>query len=165
MSDNTIEKGSNSFTANGKKYIISDKISVQRWKAYEKLVPRLTFGLSFEEIFKNLEKAYAALNKQQFANSAVIIHNVMNGISSIDDEKKVSPALMMCALIINREDENTAEYNEPALREKIKDWEMEGLNMMDFLELALNATQGFRETYKRYTLLQEAMETSTKSSH
>ena len=57
-----------SFIANGKKYIISNSISVERYKEYEKLEPKLTYGVGFEELFRNVKKAYEAVNQQKFAD-------------------------------------------------------------------------------------------------
>lgn len=150
----SIPAGVREFQANGKRYIIMDKITVLRYKEYEKLVPRLTFGLDFNEMYKNLEKMYAALNKQQFANSAVICHNMMNGISNVNDPNRVHPAMMMAALVINREDENPGSYDETLMMDKINDWTVEGFDMMSFFELSLNSIQGFRETLVKYTQAQ-----------
>lgn len=146
----SIKAADGSFMANGNKYFIMDKITPNRYKEYEKLVPRLTFGLDFNEIFKNLQKAYDALNKQKFADSSVIIHNMMSGISSVNDEKRVHPALMMAALVINREGEDPSKYDENLMMQKIQDWTEEGLDMMSFFEMSLNAIQGFRETLVKY---------------
>jgi hypothetical protein len=150
----SIEKKQREFMANGHKYIVMDKISIARFKEYEKLVPRLSFGLSFKEIFDKLNKLYTALNKQQFANAAVLCHNMMNGINAVDDNKRVNPALMMAALVINRVDEDPTTYNEELMFDKIADWQTEGYNMMDFFELSLNSIQGFRETLLKYTQAQ-----------
>lgn len=138
------------FTANGKKFVISDKLSIRRWKEYEKLGPRLTYGVDFESMNKQHTKAWEALNKQKFADASVIIHNLMNGIKDVNDDKRVHPCLLMCALLINYEGENAAEYDEKLQHEKIKDWEAEGLSIADFFHFALNAIQGFRETYISY---------------
>lgn len=150
----SIKATDGSFMANGRKYFILDKITPTRYKEYEKLVPRLTFGLDFNEIFKNLQKAYDALNRQKFADSSVIIHNMMSGIAGVNDEKRVHPALMMAALIINREGEDPAKFDENMMLEKIQDWTVEGLDMMSFFEMSLNAIQGFRETLIKYTQAQ-----------
>lgn len=151
MEIKTIDSKTKSFVANGKTYTVSDKISVDRFKQYEKLVPLLTFGLGFEQIFSNLKTAYEALNKQKNADAAVIIHNVMNGISSVEDSKRAHPALLMASLVINREDEDAREYNEEIALDKISDWQKEGLDMMGFFDLSLSSIQGFRETLIKYT--------------
>lgn len=139
------------FMANGRKYIISNKISIRRYAEYQKLIPGLTFGLGFDEIFKNLKQAYNHLNKQNFADSAVILHNVMNGISNVEETARIHPALKMAALFINREDEDLKLVDEELIKQKIEDWTEEGYNISDFFTLSLNSIEGFREAFQEYT--------------
>ena len=136
--------------ANGRKYRVSEMISVDRFKQYEKLEPKLTYGVTFEEMFKNIKKAYQAVNEQRFADSAVILHNIMAGIQDVENEQRVHPALIMCALVINFEGEDSTIYDEAVILGKIDDWQKEGLNMLDFFMLALSSIKGFRETYLQY---------------
>jgi len=138
------------FMANGKKYIISNAISVERFKEYEKLEPKLTFGVGFEEMFSNVKKAYEYVNQQRFADSAVILHNIMSGIKDVEDSKRIHPALAMCALVINVEGEESARYSQEMVMNKIDDWTAEGLDMVDFFILALKSIRGFRETYLKF---------------
>ena len=68
----------NSFEANGHKYHVSKKISIPRWREYEKLEPRLTYGIDFNSMFKQIRLAYDALNSKEgkVADAAVILHNL-----------------------------------------------------------------------------------------
>lgn len=150
------------FMANGRKYYMSEKISVRRFREYEKLVPLLTYGMGFNEIFSALKKAYAAANEKRFADVAVMLHNIMSGIKDADDEKRFHPALLVCALVINREGEDPGAYDESVQIEKIEDWQKEGLNMLDFFTLALTSINGFRETYLQY-IAQQAKDLIEKS--
>jgi hypothetical protein len=138
------------FKANGKTYFIADKISVNRWKQYEKLMPRLTYGIDFDSIQKSLLRAYGALNEKKFADAAVILHNLMSGIKDANDDKRIHPALLMAALLINAEGEDAGIYDEQTQLNKIKDWEKEGLDILGFFAFALNTINGFRETYLLY---------------
>lgn len=138
------------FMANGRKYKMIDKLAIERWIQYEKLQPRITFGVGFEELFSNLGKAYAALDKQKFADAAVIIHNTMNGIKNFNDERRAHPALLMAGLFIVREDEDVTKYDEVLMLEKIEDWQKEGLNMLDFFHLSRSAIRGFNQTLIKY---------------
>lgn len=138
------------FMANGHKYIISDKISIRRYAEYQKLQPKLTYGLGFDEIFKALKSAYTALNTKEgkVADAAVILHNIMNGVSKVEESSRVHPALKMAALFINREGEDLKVYDEELMNKKIEDWTEEGFNISDFFTLSLNSISGFREAYK-----------------
>ena len=148
-----LDKKQKSFMANGRKYIVMDRISIVRFKQYEKLVPQLTMGITFNEMFASLKKAYGFLNSKdpKPLDAGIILHNIMNSITASNDEKRFSPALMMAALIINREDEDPGKYDEQLMLDKIADWQAEGYDMLDFFELSLNAIQGFRETLIKYT--------------
>lgn len=138
------------FMANGKKYIISNSISTERYKEYEKLEPKLTYGVGFEELFRNVKKAYELVNQQKFADSAVVLHNIMAGIKEVEDPKRIHPALTMCALVINLEGEESARYSKEMVASKVEDWTAEGLDMIDFFILALKSIKGFRLTYLEY---------------
>lgn len=151
----TIDLTTKSFEANGHKYYISDKVSFARWTEYEKISPKLTYGVDFDSMYKSHGKAYAALNEKRFADAAVIMHNLMSGIKDANDDSRVHPALEICALIINREGEDMAEYNKAFQLEKINDWQTEGFDILSFFALALRSISGFRETYLEY-LKQEA---------
>ena len=142
----------NSFEANGHKYHVSKKISIPRWREYEKLEPRLTYGVDFESMFKQLRTAYDALNNKEgkIADAAVILHNLMSGIKDIENEKREHPALLMCALVINREGEDAGTFNEQLQLEKIEDWRKEGFDVLPFFTFALFSIQGFKETYVQY---------------
>jgi hypothetical protein len=128
-----------------------DRITPERWKEYEKLVPVLTFGLSFDQMFQNLTKLWEHLNKQKFGDASVICHNMMKGIADANDPKRVHPSLMMAALVINREGEDVRVYDEQLMREKIADWTAEGLNMLGFIALSQASIHGFKETLIKYT--------------
>lgn len=150
----SIDLKERAFMANGNKYYIAEKISIDRWKEYEKLVPRLTYGVGFNEMQAALVKAYNALNKQQFADASVIIHNIMNGIKDADNPERVPPGLMMCALVMNKEGEDVGKFDENIMLDKILDWRLEGLDILSFFGWALNCITGFRDTYLLYTQAQ-----------
>lgn len=147
----TITPEMKEFTANGRKYLIQEKITPERYKEYEKLVPKLTFGLSFQEVYAGLMKAYDHCNKQRFLDCGITLHNLMNGIKNIDDENRVHPAMMMAALFILRDDEDPTKYEEKLMLDKIADWQAEGFDMWSFFRLSLSSIRGFRETLIRYT--------------
>lgn len=158
----TLKPTDKSFIANGKKYFITDKISIARWKEYEKLMPRITYGVGFEEMFKSHSKLYALLNQQKFADSAVIVHNLMNGIKEINDETRVHPSLLMCALLINREGEDAGAYSKEIQLEKIDDWQKEGMDILSFFAFALQSINGLKKTYLEY-IANQAQETLTEN--
>lgn len=144
------------FIANGKKYYISDKICIARWKEYEKLSPRLTYGIGFDEMQKSLTKAFSLLNKPnpEPLNAGIVIHNVLNGVKDANDDSRIHPSLLMCALIINREGEDVGVFDKQIQMDKINDWETEGLDILSFFAFALRSINGFRETYLSFIQVQ-----------
>lgn len=158
MEVKTLDLKTKEFLANGRKYIISDKISIERYMEYQKLSPLLTFGTNFQELFQQLKKAYAHLNSQKFADSAVIIHNLLSSVASVEQTERIHPALKMAALFINREDEDFSVYNEQLTADKIADWTKEGFNISDFFTLALSSISGFSQAYQEYTKKEQAEE-------
>lgn len=150
------------FTANGKEYIVSDKISINRYIEYQKLQPLLTFGTNFEEMFKQLKNAYNNLNKQNFADSAVIIHNILNNVSKVEESSRVHPALKMAAMFINTKEEDISVYDEEITKQKIEDWAKEGYSVSDFFTLSLNSISGFRQAFQEYTEKRNEMGTMSK---
>lgn len=145
-----INVSENYFTANGNKYFITDKISIARYREYEKLVPEITFGMGFEELFNGLKKLYQSLESNKRNDAVVTCHNIMNGIADFKNPSRIMPALMVCALIIIGENEDAGIYDKQTQLNKIKDWEAEGLSISDFFTLAVNGIRGFNSTLSEY---------------
>jgi len=153
MTQTTVKKLDYKLTkwqANGVNYTVLPSIPLARYIAFQKLTPRLTFGTTFPEMFKNLAKAYEALNNRKFADSAVLIHNMMNGIRDVENENRHEAALMICAIFIVRDNEDITTIDEQLMKEKIKDWELEGFEINGFFNLALITIEGFRQTFVEY---------------
>lgn len=148
----TLDLKSRTFTANGNKYTILDTMPLSRWRIFNKLQPRLTFGCDFKSLFENLNKAYRYLDtpKPQPASSAIVIHNIMNGLNDVADDSREEPALLICALFIVRDGEDVGAYDEAACIEKIRDWEKEGYDANGFFHLALISIPAFRTTFEEF---------------
>jgi len=143
---------SKNFTANGQEYIILNEVPLSRYIEYQKEVPKLTYGVTFPEMFKNLKTAFDLLNKMKFAESSVVIHNIMNGIAEVENENRHDAALRICTLFIVRKDENLGEYDKSLSEAKIKDWSAEGYGIIGFFHLALISIEGFRQTFSEFIL-------------
>jgi hypothetical protein len=71
-----------------------------------------------------------------------MIVNLRDGIvDKIEDRSH--PALLLCSLFIVTKDEDLTKWDKQDAEEKIKDWETEGIAMMDFFRLAANLVTGF----------------------
>jgi len=118
---------------------------------YQKLQIELGYEMGFEGVFKNIRKIYELCNQQKFADIAVLTHNILQGVKTVDNRR--IPALEMCALFINTKEEDRGSINDDMVQEKIKDWQAEGLDVASFFAIAVAFIQGFVNGYKEITQL------------
>lgn len=140
------------FEANGKKFTVNANLSISRYEQYEKLQPRLAYGIDFDTMFKQLKQQYQLLNDRKFADAAVISHNLMSGIKDILDLKREDPALLMCALAILGPGEDPGAYDEKVQLEKIDDWRKEGYGIDGFFLFAVSIMKGLPKAYNEYIM-------------
>lgn len=135
-----------SFEANGKEFRISPTISYEAWVDMKRTELEMGLGTTLPEVVEGLKEAYKKLNKQEFADAAVGIHNLLLGVKSIDDGR--APAILrMCTLFIHRKGDDPRIVNEEVMRSKIEDWSKGGIDMMSFFRLALGCIPGFLNAY------------------
>lgn len=135
-----------SFKANGTEYFVESGLSFDRFIMYQMLQVECGYDVSFSSMFENLKKAYGLLDKMKLADAAVTIHNILQGISKVEERK--IPVLQMCALFINTKDENRRDINNDMVDKKIKDWTEEGLDIRPFFQLALSSIQNFSNAWQ-----------------
>jgi len=138
--------GTKAFEANGKKYHVSNTLSVERWRYFEDFQAMVGLGRSFQDVFDNVKKAYEALQHPKIADASVILHNILVGVGEKLEERH-DPALMLCALFINEEGEDERVYDLEKMNDKIKNWQKEGYAMADFFSLAFNLVPDFINSY------------------
>ena len=136
------------FIANGNEYHYSDALSIDRYEQFEKLQILLGYNMDYDKLYLQLSELYNFLNKSEFVKSAVITYNLLDATKRKIDNK-IHPALQICALFVNRKDENEKVFDAKVMEEKIKDWREEGYAMADFFSLAANLVRGFVENYTK----------------
>ena len=142
------------FVANGKKYHITKKLCIERWRHFEDLQALVGFGRSFDDLFNAFKEIWNFLDDKggaKTASAAIICHNAMTGIKT-KMEERYHPALLICALFINGEGENEKIYDDEVIKNKIEDWQTEGYDINDFFQLAWNLVPSFIEAYKDDTV-------------
>ena len=144
-----IDLNKKSFKANGKEYFIESGLSFERFLMYQKLQLEVGYEVGFYGVFKALEKAYSFCNDGKIGDTAVILHNIMNGIKTVD-ERRV-PMLDLVCLFVNEKNEDRKIINDDMIKAKISDWEAEGLDMMPFLQLAVSSIKNFSTVYEEFT--------------
>lgn len=141
------------FTANGHEYYIADYLPVGRDLKYSMLVPQLSFGADFQGIFAMLAKFYKLSTEWEVPGKALhqIATDSRNAMEAVkragEDKGRVPVYYELCALFINRIDENPAEIDESTVNTKINDWVKEGIPREDFFLLAINSIRGLTQQW------------------
>lgn len=142
----TINIKDKSFTANGVEYFIEmGGISMARFIEYEKLQVELGYGVTFIQLYEAIKESYELTNKQRFADLAVKLYNILQGIKTFEERR--TPAFELCALFINTKDEDRGTITKDRIENKLKDWEAEGLDSIPFFQLAVSSLQNFSTAY------------------
>jgi hypothetical protein len=142
----TINFDNKFFECDGRKFYVKESLSFARYVELQKLNLEFGFSGSFYDIYKNVKTAFDYLNTMKPAEGAVVLHNILKGIVSLDD--KDIPALKICALFIDEEGEDPTVYDEGKMKEKIDCWGKE-LEILPFFQLAANLVPHWIEILKR----------------
>ncbi|WP_179022055.1 hypothetical protein [Winogradskyella forsetii] len=142
------------FSANGKDYIIEDKLSIARSMLSSEFEINL-FDSSTNSIKKTLISAYNDLNgtnkdrSVKFADAAIKIHNLVNKIQNNLSFKDL-PILRYCALYINHKDEDRRTITDEQINTKIEDWQEEGIEISGFFLLVLSVLPSVKKDFVKY---------------
>ena len=85
------------FECGGRKFFVRDSLSFARYRELQKINLEFGYSATFHDLFKNIREAWDFLNQTKLGDAAVVLHNVMYGVVSL--EEKDDPALRMCALL------------------------------------------------------------------
>lgn len=141
------------FEANGHIYKVQvDQITISRFEIYEKLALEIGISATFEDLFNSVKSIYDKLTTCEIPmkgnhESSVIAMNLLHGLKKYGDGEP-HQVLRFCTLFINREGEDLTKWDEHMAKDKITDWEKEGIAMADFFLLATGAIRGFTSAFK-----------------
>lgn len=137
------------FSAGGHTYYVEDALSIERYKAFQKMEIELGFSMKFSELAGKMRNAYDMANQLKLADTAVLIHSMLESATFIAEKKPI--ALYVATLFINRSDEDRTSWNLTLAEEKLKDWngnEREGgIEAGFFLAVALSKVENFDKTW------------------
>lgn len=130
-----------------RKFTVTEIPSFVRYQEMQKI--SLEFGLSesFYDIYKNVSQAYDLLNQSKVADAAIVLHNILYGLVTI--EEKQPAAFRLCALFIIEEGEDPTVYDEGKINEKIECWGKE-LDPLPFFHLASSLVSGWVPAYNDF---------------
>ena len=158
----TIDFSEKYFECDGRKFYVKESLSFARYVELQKLNLEFGFSGSFYDIYKNVKTAFDYLNQMKPAEGAVVLHNILKGIVSLDD--KDIPALKICALFIDEEGEDPTVYDEGKMKEKIDCWGKE-CEVIPFFQLAADLLPRWIEVYRQIiqdgSLVRESSKTTT----
>lgn len=143
-----IDLNKKNFKANGKEYLIESSLSFERFLMYQKLQIEVAYEPGFYGVQKALEKGFEFCNKGNIADVAVILHNTIAGIKTVD--QRTVPMLNMACLFVNEKNEDRRIINDDMISVKIADWNAEGLDMMPFFQLATSSIKNFSSVYTEF---------------
>lgn len=123
-----------SFMANGKEYFIESKLSFDRHYYYTMLQIEFGFGVSYNDMIAAWQEVINEANSLRFSNIVIKANNILECAKR--PVKKEHPALMLCALFINTENEDRRSITEDQIKVKINDWHKEGYDIVPFFTLA-----------------------------
>lgn len=142
------------FEANGRNYIVEDKLSIMRAVEASKMEFEL-FDLTAINVKNQLILAYNDLNGNnkektvKFADASVKIHNLITRIDKNFNFKSM-PLLRYCALYINEEKEDRRSISPEGIDQKVEDWQEAGLEITGFFMLVLSALPSVRKDFSKY---------------
>ncbi len=134
-----------SFVANGNKYYISSELSVARFHEFQILEIEAKMNMTLKDAMTKMAQIWQMLNKNEIGNGLVEFHKLMEGMREVGHREHV--LLRICALFINRENEDLSKVSEDLISQKIEDWSEYEVN--GFFSLALNSTNGFFKDYNK----------------
>lgn len=148
------------FVANGVTYTIeTEGLSFDRLEMYEQLEVELGLGMRLQTILKKLDEQKNCYDEGRHAD-AIIVNHELRTSAYHKLENKTNVAFEMCALFMNRDEEDRTVITKDMIKAKIDDWRRE-YAVTDFFSFAiasipayLNASvknsqstsQGVRET-------------------
>src|SRR4030042_195057 len=128
-----LDENTGSFECGGRKFFIRDTLSFNRFEKLKEFSLEFGFSATFKDIFMQLKKAWDMLNKLQLAEASVVIHNIMKGITLLEQKNDVS--FRIAALFINEDTEDETVYDEAKADDKISIWakDLEARFFLNFL--------------------------------
>jgi hypothetical protein len=81
------------FECGGRKFYVKESLSFARYRELQKLNLEFGYSATFHDIFKHIREAWDFLNATKLGEAAIVLHNIMYGVVSLED--KDDPALRL----------------------------------------------------------------------
>ena len=134
----TVDKNATVIEMNGKKYHKAKSISIARWPFLERYKAAWIHGKQAHEFHKVLGDLYNIVNKGQFGDTAVMLHNLKNDVAGITDTKRLPAAACITMLFWNYEGEDVGAMSDEHMQAKLNDVSASGIEDAFFFSQALD---------------------------
>lgn len=141
------------FTAGGHTYFVEDSLSLERYKAFQRMELELGYGLSFSSLHEKISTAYGLLNENKLADAAVLLYSVMEGAVNLSEKKPIG--LWVSTLFVNRSDEDRTTWSKTIAEEKLEHWKDIEANF--FLIVALSKVSNFTNSLREISKVLETV--------
>lgn len=133
-----VDKNATVIEMNGKKYHKAKSISIARWPFLERYKAAWIHGKQAHEFHKVLGDLYNVVNKGQFGDTAVMLHNLKNDVAGITDTKRLPAAACIAMLFWNYEGEDVGTMSDEHMQTKLNDVSASGIEDAFFFSQALD---------------------------
>ena len=149
QTETKIDWGVGEFTADGHKFKVMSRLSLERMITYYKHAPEFTYGLSWEKMYENNDKKMKFINDGKAGEAYHLMKIENEYIAKVKDPKiRYDATLLLASIFIVREDEDTKRFDYDFANKKIENWLAEGLDYTDFFTFVANALPNFIKIYK-----------------
>jgi hypothetical protein len=135
--------------AGGDTFYIQYTLSTTRFVEYLKRLPRLTFGVTFKQMYNSLADIHRMLSNGNDLLGAIAggREKSINQMSAIKrfDEHEILDVIDLVALFVNRPGEAIDKFDEPSHHEKCLILQNEGYDHQDFFLLLTKLIDGLQE--------------------
>lgn len=143
-----ITASESSFIANGNKYFFEFDLPIARYRVYEELQYLIAYGMNVEKLADSLRKIIEVNSGPDVIGAIKETHEIAtNALYSMGRYmgKREHEIFLFATLFIIREGEDISSWSESLAKEKIKDWESEGIAASSFFLLAMKQISGFQQ--------------------
>lgn len=155
----TIDWSEKQFQANGKTYYYTNKLSIRRYKEFERLAPKVVFDSTTSELAGTLLEIFQAVTTgneilKSLHKVAELSYNQLHRTKENFEEKEPA-VLWFCTLFLCLENEDTGVWNKALAQKKINDWEAENIAIESFFLLSISTIPKLTERLKSISKIEK----------
>lgn len=144
----TIPENAREFTANGRRFIVHDKLTVDGYQRMEEFRLEIETGTSAGAAVKTIGQVVNALKKNDVFTASVHAYNATAALERIS-EKVPHPLLLTLTLFVRPEGSDLSEWNEAEAISWLQDFNAEGYSVTDLFILADSCRSAFVSNFLR----------------